>query len=55
MISDAAQTGIQGTTKRKLEYNKEYQEIMRQADERIEEGRSRYADAYRKASTYLAH
>lgn len=54
VISEAAQVGIQGAIREKIEYSEEYQTIMSQADIRIEEGRSRYADAYRKASTYLA-
>lgn len=54
VLSKAAQFGIKGTTKRKPQAGKKYQELVREADKKIDEERFRYAHAYKKASTYLA-
>lgn len=54
LVSEAAQFGIKGTTKRKPKVGKKYQELVREADKKIEIDRFRYAHAYKKASTYLA-
>ena len=54
VLSEAAQFGIQGTTKRKPKTGKKYQELVRESDKKIDEDRLRYARAYKKASTYLA-
>ncbi len=53
-LSEAAQFGIQGVTKSKPKRGKKYQELVREADKKIDEDRFRYAHAYKKASTYLA-
>lgn len=53
-LSEAAQSGIQGAIKTKPEVNKKYQDLVREADKKIDEDRFRYAYAYKKASTYLA-
>lgn len=54
ILSEAAQFGIKGATKRKSKVGKKYQELVREADKKIDEDRFRYAHAYKKASTYLA-
>lgn len=54
ILSEASQFGIKGTTKRKPKVGKKYQELVREADKKIDEDRFRYAHAYKKASTYLA-
>ena len=54
VVSEAAQFGIKGTTKRKFKGNKKYQALVDEADKQIEEDRFRYAHAYKKASSYLA-
>lgn len=54
ILSEAVQFGITGTTKRKPKAGKNYQELVREADKKIDEDRFRYAHAYKKASTYLA-
>lgn len=54
VLSEAVQFGIEGTTKRKPKAGKKYQELVREADKKIDEDRFSYAHAYKKASTYLA-
>ena len=53
-LSEAVQFGIKGTTKKKHKTGRKYQELVREADKKIDEDRFRYAHAYKKASTYLA-
>lgn len=56
ILSKAARQGIQGTTSRPMNTSdKNYQESVRRADERISESRRRYVAAYKKATTYLTH
>lgn len=54
ILGEAVQFGIKGATKRKPKVGKKYQELVREADKKIDEDRFRYAHAYKKASTYLA-
>lgn len=54
VLSEADQFGIKGTTKKKAQTGKKYQELVCEADKKIDEDRFRYAHAYKKASTYLA-
>lgn len=54
ILSEASQKGIQGVTKKKSKVGKAYKKLVKEADERIDEDRFRYANAYKKASTYLA-
>lgn len=54
IVSEAAQFGIQGTTKSMPIKSEEYKKLVDEADKKIEENRFRYAHAYKKASTYLA-
>ena len=54
VVSEAAQFGIQGTTKSRPIKSEEYKKLVNEADKKIEENRFRYAHAYKKASTCLA-
>lgn len=54
ILSQASQKGIQGAKKGKLKTGKKYEELVKEADKRIEENRYRYANAYKKAEKYLA-
>lgn len=53
MLSDIAQNGVKGATKRKARMGTRYKEVMQEADARIKEDHVRYATAYEKASTYM--
>lgn len=53
-LSKAAQSGIQGATKSKPKTGKKYHKLVQEADKKIDEDRFRYANAYKKASSYLA-
>lgn len=54
ILSEEAQNGIQGVTQRKMKISKSYQKLIDEADQKIDESRSRYANAYKKATSYLA-
>ena len=54
ILSEASQTGIKGTTKRKFKPSQAYQQSVIEANKRINEDRYRYAEAYKKAANYLA-
>ena len=54
ILSEASQKGIQGVTKKKPKMGKTYKKLVKEADERIDKDYFRYAEAYKKASTYLA-
>lgn len=54
ILSQAAQTGIQDVTEKKMNESESYKKLIEEADQKIEESRHRYATAYRKAASYLA-
>lgn len=54
IISETSQNGVQGVTKRKPGMGESYKKLIKEADKRIDEDRSRYAKAYKRASAYLA-
>ena len=55
ILSQAVQTGIQNVTEKKMSESDIYRKLVEEADRKIEESRHRYATAYKKAATYLAH
>ena len=54
ILSEASQKGIQGVTKRKSTMSDSYKKLVMEADKGIDEDHARYANAYRKASRFLA-
>lgn len=54
ILTEAALSGIQGAVKKKPEMSKEYQELVQEADKKIEKNRFGYAHAYKTAATHLA-
>ncbi len=54
VLTQAAQFGVKGAVKKELETGENYQKLVREADERIDKDRLHYAQAYKKASAYMA-
>ena len=54
VLSDASQFSITGALKVKVKHNKEYLDLVKSANKRIDEDRRYYALAYKRASSCLA-
>ena len=54
ILSQAAQNGIQDVTEKKMNESESYKKLVKEAEQKIEESRHRYATAYKKAQSYLA-
>lgn len=54
MLNESLQCGIKGVTKSKPKVKKKYQELVSDANRKINEERSYYASAYKNASNCLA-
>ena len=54
ILTEAAQNGIQNTTKLEMNNSAEYKKLVGEANKQIDENRHRYATAYKKSATYLA-